>query len=148
MMQTEMTESALQNAEQDEAAVAAVRNGDAERYRELVERHERRVFAVAWSRLGDAALAEEATQEAFIRAYRRLWLLGDGAKFAGWVNTITRHIAINLGIRHRRELNKRERWALETVEGPEDTTVETDPLYTPETWRQTLAGLPDANREC
>src|SRR5665213_3579607 len=107
-MQTEMT-----SAQQDEAAVAAVRGGDAERYRELVERHERRVFAVAWSRLGDAALAEEVTQEAFIRAYRRLWLLGDGAKFAGWVNTIARHIAINFGLRHRRELNKRERWALD-----------------------------------
>ena len=47
---------------QDAAAVAAVRAGDAERYRELVERHERRVFAVAWSRLGDAALAEEAVK--------------------------------------------------------------------------------------
>src|SRR5438105_4271582 len=112
-MQTEMIEDANQKAQQDEAAVAAVRDGDAERYRELVERHERRVYAVAWSRLGDAALAEEATQEAFIRAYRRLSLLGDGAKFAGWVNTIARRIAINFGIRHRRELNKRERWALE-----------------------------------
>jgi hypothetical protein len=37
----------------DAQAVAAVRRGDAGRYRELVERHERRVFAVAWSRLGD-----------------------------------------------------------------------------------------------
>ena len=73
-MPTEMTSS----AQQDESAVAAVWRGDAERYRELVERHERRVFAVAWSRLGDAALAEEAAQEAFIRGYRRLWLLGDG----------------------------------------------------------------------
>ena len=33
---------------QDSAAVSAVRGGDVERYRELVERHERRVFAVAW----------------------------------------------------------------------------------------------------
>src|SRR6202789_3102064 len=92
------------SADQDSQAVQAVRGGDAERYRELVERHERRVFAVAWSRLGDATLAEAATQEAFIRAYRRLWLLGDGAKFSGWVNTIARRISINFGLRHRREL--------------------------------------------
>src|SRR5437763_4113363 len=97
----EMTDVATEHAQQDEAAVSAVRGGDAERYRELVERHERRVYAIAWSRLGDAALAEEATQEAFIRAYRRLSLLGDGAKFAGWVNTIARRIAINFGLRHR-----------------------------------------------
>ena len=51
------------NPELDASAVKAVRHGDAERYRELVERYERRVYAVAWSRLGDAALAEEATQE-------------------------------------------------------------------------------------
>jgi RNA polymerase sigma-70 factor, ECF subfamily len=87
-MDTGMTNS----AEQDQSAVAAVRSGDAERYRELVERHERRVYAVAWSRLGDAALAEEVTQEAFIRAYHRLWLLGDGAKFSGWVATIARRM--------------------------------------------------------
>src|SRR5712672_1964057 len=146
MMPSEMTSS----AQQDESAVTAVRGGDAERYRELVERHERRVFAVAWSRLGDAALAEEVTQEAFIRAYRRLWMLGDGAKFSGWVSTIARRVAINFGIRHRRELNKRERWALENppISTPEYPADDTDPRYTKETLRQTLAGLPDAHREC
>ncbi|MBE0540827.1 MAG: sigma-70 family RNA polymerase sigma factor [Verrucomicrobia bacterium] len=149
-MPTEMADSIKQNAQQDESAVAAVRRGDAERYRELVERHERRVFAVAWSRLGDDALAEEVTQEAFIRAYRRLWLLGDGAKFAGWINTIARRIAINFGLRHRRELNKRERWALENpgISTEDNSTAEPDPLHTPETLRQTLAELPDAHREC
>src|SRR5580692_7740467 len=136
--------------DQDAAAVAAVRGGDAERYRELVERHERRVFAIAWSRLGDAALAEEVTQEAFIRAYRRLWLLGDGAKFAGWINTIARRVAVNFGLHHRRELNKRKRWALENpqVSTAENSTGEPDPLHTPETLRQTLADLPAAYREC
>jgi len=146
MMPPEMTSS----AQQDESAVAAVRGGDAERYRELVERHERRVYAVAWSRLGDAALAEEATQEAFIRAYRRLWLLGDGAKFSGWVNTIARRIAINFGLRHRRELNKRKRWALENpaISTEQNFANGTDSLHTPETLRQTLAELPAAHREC
>lgn len=145
-----MTDSANSTAQQDESAVAAVLGGDAERYRELVERHERRVFAVAWSRLGDAALAEEATQEAFIRAYRRLWLLGDGAKFSGWVNTIARRVAINFGLRHRRELNKRERWALDHSDSfaGEAAAAEADPVHTPETLRQTLAELPASHREC
>lgn len=145
-----MQTNTINFAQQDEQAVRAVRNGDGERYRELVERHERRVYAVAWSRLGDAALAEEVTQEAFIRAYRRLWLLGDGAKFSGWVNTIARRIAINFGLRHRRELFKRERWALEQTppQAPETQTDEADAPCTPETLRQTLAELPAAHREC
>ncbi len=146
MTATEMPEA----SQQDQSAVAAVRGGDAERYRELVERHERRVYAVAWSRLGDAALAEEVTQEAFIRAYRRLWLLGDGAKFSGWVSTIARRLAINFGLRHRRELNKRERWALENFDGaaPETCAHEINSPHSPETLRQTLAELPAAHREC
>lgn len=140
----------LHTPETDAEAVAAVRRGDAERYRELVERHERRVFAVAWSRLGDATLAEEATQEAFIRGYRRLWLLGDGAKFSGWITSVARNIAINLGLRHRRELNKRERWALEhpSTSNEPDAAAESDALHTPETLRRTLAELPAAHREC
>lgn len=142
-MQTQESNIAFQ----DEQAVAAVRRGEAERYRELVERHERRVFAVAWSRLGDAALAEDAVQEAFIRGYRRLWLLGDGAKFAAWISTIARHAAINLGLRHRRELNKRERWALEQPAASE-AADESAESCTPEMLRQTLAQLPAAHREC
>jgi RNA polymerase sigma-70 factor, ECF subfamily len=133
---------------QDSAAVSAVRGGDVERYRELVERHERRVFAVAWSRLGDAALAEEATQEAFIRGYRRLWVLGDGKKFAGWITSIARHAAINLGLKHRRELNKRARWALELAATPETAHGSSTAPCTPEMLRQTLEELPAAHREC
>jgi RNA polymerase sigma factor (sigma-70 family) len=138
------TETNLQ-FEQDQQAVQAVRGGDAERYRELVERHERRVFALAWSRLGDAALAEEVAQEAFIRAYQRLWLLGDGAKFSAWIAAITRRVAINCGLRNRRELNKRRRWALEQTAPPAEEPADFCP---PETLRQALAGLPAAHREC
>lgn len=145
-----MMDETLHDPGTDAAAVAAVRQGDAERYRELVERHERRVFAVAWSRLGDAALAEEATQEAFIRGYRRLWLLGDGAKFSSWIASVARNVAINLGLRHRRELNKRERWALEHPGAADERSpdADTDPLHSPEALRQTLAELPAAHREC
>ena len=132
---------------QDAEAVGAVRRGDAGRYRELVERYERQVYAVAWSHLGDATLAEEATQEAFIRAYRSLPLLGDGEKFAAWISTIARNLAISLGLRHRRELNNRQRWALEQPVAESPLALD-EPACTPEMLRQTLADLPPAHREC
>ena len=132
----------------DEQALAAVRGGDAERYRELVERYERRVYGVAWSWLGDPTLAEEATQETFIRGYQRLWLLEDGAKFAGWITTIARRVAINLGLRNRRELKKRERWALEQAGPSGSPSPEASEICPPETMRQTLGELPAAHREC
>lgn len=133
---------------QDRQAVAAVRQGDAARYRELVERHERRVYAVAWSRLGDAGLAEEATQEAFVRGYRHLGLLGDGAKFSAWMGTIVRNAAISLGMRQRRELEKRARWALEQPVMTEPAEDAAETARTSETLRQALADLPAAHREC
>ncbi len=135
---------------EDQSAVAAVRGGDPERYRELVERHQRRVYAVAWSRLGDATLAEEATQEAFIRAYQRLRLLADGSKFAGWVSAIARRVAVNFSLSHRRELDRRRRWAMETavLAEPETLAAGQSSPHSPEILRQTLAELPHSHREC
>ncbi len=143
-----MNSEVLIDSERDAESVLAVRQGDAERYRELVERHQRRVFAVAWSRLGDTTLAEEATQEAFIRGYRQLERLGNAAKFAGWITAIARHVAINLGLSHRRELDRRARWALENAEPWEGRADEPAQPCTPELLRHTLQRMPAAHREC
>src|SRR5579871_6616983 len=102
----------------DAQAIDAVRQGDPDRYRELVERYEQQVFAVAWCRLGDRDLAEEATQEAFIKGFRHLGFLSDRNKFAAWITAIARNVAINLGLRRRNELKKRERWALDPALAP------------------------------
>ncbi|MCW5559910.1 MAG: RNA polymerase sigma factor, partial [Verrucomicrobiae bacterium] len=138
------------SAATDAEVIVAIRDGDAERYRELVERHQRRVFAVAWSRLGDPALAEDATQETFIRAYHRLWMLGDGNRFGSWITSIARHVAINLGLSHRREQDKRARWALEQPTG--DTHAPGDGEWLEaqggETLRQSLEDLTPTHREC
>ncbi|MBX3734977.1 MAG: RNA polymerase sigma factor [Verrucomicrobiae bacterium] len=135
----------------DARAVDAIQSGDRERYRELVERHSRRVYAVAWSRLGDPHLAEEAAQEAFIRGFRHLNYLRQGRKFATWITAIARNAATNLGLRHRRELEKRERWALE----PSDPAAEATPAtgspggrFTGDTLRNSLSQLPPVHREC
>ena len=63
---------------------------------------------------------------------------------------IARHIAINLGLRHRRELNKRKRWALEQPPPHEEHADNAEPNApcSPETLRQTLAGLSASHREC
>lgn len=138
----------------DTEAIAAIRTGEIERYRELIERYERQVYAVAWSRLGDAALAEEAVQESFIRAFRLLGWLRDPARFAGWITRITRGVAINLGIRHRRELQRRQRWALDPSVTEEDASAHadspgTEPGAVPmDTLRKALADLAPRHREC
>jgi len=137
---------ALDPVARDQQAVAAVLGGDLQSYRELVERYERLVYAVAWSRLGDSMLAEDAAQEAFIRAYRSLPLLGNGAKFAAWVTAIARNTAYNLGLKHRRELEKRARWAVEQQEF-ELPAAPIDERCPPEILQQALAELAEIDRE-
>jgi len=133
-------------ATRDAEAVAAVLRGETVSYRELVERYQRLVYAVTWSCLGDATLAEDAAQEAFIRAYCSLPLLGNGAKFSAWVTTIARNTAISLGLKQRRELKNRARWALEqpASEPPAATAEEACP---PELLRQALTELSAEHRE-
>jgi len=133
-------------ATRDAEAVAAVLRGETLNYRELVERYQRLVYAVTWSCLGDATLAEDAAQEAFIRAYRSLPLLGNGAKFSAWVTTIARNTAISLGLKQRRELANRTRWALEQP-ASEPPAAMAEEAWPPEMLRQALAELSAEHRE-
>ena len=46
------------------------------------------VYAVAYSRLSDTQLAEDAAQEAFLTAYQRIAQLNDAGAFPGWLKRI------------------------------------------------------------
>lgn len=133
--------------DEDLKAIDAVMQGDRERFGELVERHERQVFAIAWSRLGDAALAEEASQESFIRAFRYLGALRDPSRFSGWLGRITRNVATAIGRREKKELNTRSRWQTEVPreEMPEES--ENESYATADDIESALGDLPDDYRE-
>ena len=70
------------------ALVAEVRGGDPDAFGQLVDRFEHMVHATAFARLGDAHLAQDAAQEAFMEVYRNLEKLRDPAAFAGWLQVI------------------------------------------------------------
>lgn len=54
----------------------------------LVQRYQKRVHALAWRRIGDFHIAEEITQDTFLRAYRKLNTLQNPNLFAGWLYVI------------------------------------------------------------
>jgi len=133
--------------------IEAVLGGQRERYRDLVDRHADKVYAVAWSRLGDRHLAEEVVQETFIQGYQRLNQLKDPSKFLSWIVRIARNTAINLGIRHRNELKKRRRWAFEQPSPTEELseTEESNDSGEPvnkETLSEIMSGMRVSYREC
>ena len=87
----------------DTAAIEAIRRGETERYAELVERYGRAVYGIAWSRLGDAHLCEDAVQETFLRGFRFLAALRKPERFGAWIARIARNTATAIGRRHRRD---------------------------------------------
>lgn len=132
----------------DAEVVNAVKNGDRDAYRQLVERYQRMVFGIAWSRLGDHGLSEEAAQEAFVKAFKYLAVLRNPDKFAGWLARIARNVSVSMLRKNRRELNSRQCWQMmQTPLEPADASAgEAAPVA--ETLRQTLAAMPEKQREC
>ncbi len=72
----------------DQALISATLAGHAAAFEELVRRYERAVYSLAVRTLRDATEAQDATQEAFFKAYRALGGFRPGAKFSTWIFTI------------------------------------------------------------
>jgi RNA polymerase sigma factor (sigma-70 family) len=75
--------------------------GDLEAFADLVRATQRMAYAVAKSVLRDAAAAEDATQDAYLRAFRRLRDLDDPRAFIPWLRRIVVTIALNVRRAHR-----------------------------------------------
>lgn len=79
----------------DGELVAQARQGDPAAFGELVDRHRSAVYRAARAALGSHADAEDAAQDAFLIAFRRLDSFRGDASFKTWLLTIAWHQAIN-----------------------------------------------------
>ncbi len=92
-----------------------------ERYAELVARHQRRAARIAFHYLRDAADADEAVQDAFMKAYLHLGTFREELPFEVWFT----RILINGCLDRIKARRRRERWMAPT---PTDAMgVERDP---------------------
>ena len=62
--------------------------GDENAFAELVTKYQKPVHALAWRKVGDFHIAEEITQDAFLKVYQRLHTLKDANQFSGWLYVI------------------------------------------------------------
>ena len=86
----------------DEALLAGMAAGDADAATAFVERFQRRVFGLALTIVGEHRAAEDAAQEAFLRAWRHAAAYdARRGSVATWLLTITRNASIDL-VRVRR----------------------------------------------
>ena len=72
----------------DQALIHRILDGDAEAYAQLVDRHYDRCARVAVRILGNREDAEEAIQDAFLRAYSALGDYEDRERFSAWLTRI------------------------------------------------------------
>ncbi len=75
--------------------VREAREGSTKAYEELVARHQRRAFNVAYRILGDYDEALDLTQDAFLQAYRALPGFRGESRFTRWLLTITVNLCRN-----------------------------------------------------
>src|SRR6478735_5588860 len=77
-----------------------------ERFSELIERHQRRAARIAFHYLRDAADADEAVQDAFVKAYMHLGTFREELPFEIWFT----RILINGCLDRLKARRRRERW--------------------------------------
>ena len=82
-------------------------SGNQDAFRRLIEPHQDFVFRVAISVLGSREEAEEAAQDAFVRAYGGLSSFSGKVPFQAWMYRIAVRTALNARRRRRRRLIER-----------------------------------------
>jgi len=97
----------------EEELVERARRGDAAAYEELVRMYQGIAFRTAYLLAGSAADAEEAAQDAFVKAYRALGRFRAGAPFRPWLLKIVANEARN----RRRAAGRRQQLALRAAAG-------------------------------
>ena len=89
-------------------------SGDENAFTTLLKKYQKSVHALAWRKVGDFHIAEELTQDAFLKVYQKLGTLKNPNQFAGWLYVITDRLCIDW---HRKQSPSIE--SLETISGVE-----------------------------
>jgi RNA polymerase sigma-70 factor (ECF subfamily) len=105
--------------------VARVLAGDPQAERELYDANVDRVYRLVYRMVGDGALAEEYTQDTFVRAFDRLESFRGESALSTWITAIAISVVYN-GQRKVRRLRSRE-VELEHAEPVAVTTRQADP---------------------
>src|SRR5689334_3125349 len=78
----------------DEELIHAARRGEKRAFVEIVARHQAMVCGIALGILGDFAASEDAAQDAFLTAWRKLPELREPARLRAWLAQIARNTAL------------------------------------------------------
>jgi RNA polymerase sigma-70 factor, ECF subfamily len=86
----------------DEELVASARQGDRHAFEELVERHKRRAYHIAFDFVRDREEAKDLSQEAFLKAFTNLKNFDGRSSFYTWFYRILVNLCLDYKRRHKR----------------------------------------------
>jgi len=116
----------------------------------LAREHERMLYAYAMGLVRDPVLAQDITQEAFLKAFKKLSTLRETESFPAWIRTIARNVAYEQRAARAREIPTDP----VVVQGMEDVFSAFDPPEGGDLWGERLrevkncfGRLPDSLRE-
>ncbi len=81
--------------EPDPQVVDAARRGDVDAFAVLVQRYQGDIWRLSFHMLHNEAAADDATQEAFVRAFRFLRRYRGDSKFSTWLFSVARNCALD-----------------------------------------------------
>lgn len=123
--------------------VERARAGDRTAMSALYEAHARRVFTVVRRLVGDDYLAEDVSQDAWIRAFEKLHLFRGEAAFGTWLHRLAVNTALNRLRRHGRRADVE---ASAEVHAGERASLD-DTVLNQRVLAQALDRLPDGYRQ-
>lgn len=104
----------------DAERIERILKGDSTAFRELVNRHKDYAFTLAYRILNSREDAEEAAQDAFVRAYNALASFNREAKFTTWLYRIVVNCALT--VQQRRKMQTEDIDDAKILRGANDTT--------------------------
>ncbi|GMV84202.1 MAG: ECF RNA polymerase sigma factor SigK [Dehalococcoidia bacterium] len=141
----------------DEALMLAIVSRDEHAFSVLYDRYVDLVYSASFRVLADAQLAEDASQDVFVRLWRRPeTFIAERGRFVSWLMSVTRNRAVD-ELRARGRRRKREGGPLgepDEAAEPVFSTELIDPLHSAElheeqaTVRRALAALPREQKLC
>jgi RNA polymerase sigma-70 factor, ECF subfamily len=116
-------------------------HGDREAFEMIIRTHSRALFAIAYGILQNREEAEDAVQDALVKAWKTRWRVRDPEKFPAWLATIARHRAHDI-FRRRRTV------PLSTIDEviEASSTAEPNGSELDQQLRSALAALPELHR--
>ncbi len=113
---------------QEQAWALAAQKGDSAAFSHIVDAYQRPVYNLCYRMLGDMVEAEDAAQEAFLRAYTKLKTYNPDRKFSSWLLSIASHYCIDRLRQRRYQMISWDdlppwRWLPDTDPQPEEATL-------------------------